>query len=209
MSVQSNTGTVNPTANAQQIVAMLGSGPFDNLSAYVQGGSTGSYLFRLFAIVDGVQVLVARANILASQAASLIAWQQDGGDSTIISAAGEAYILTVQSNSAGASDPVTVTLAGVDEFDTAPGEQAAESFTLAAGATGTIGPFQGFSQAIDVGVDQTLITSPITVSVLADCGPGSVQAVVKSVTLRAGMSRRDISTPQPGQTPDEGKAEPS
>lgn len=199
MAVTLNTGTVVPATGVETQVAAIAGGPFDNLSVYFQGGVGGGGgplgLF-LYASVNGVVTRVAQAQVMGTPNASIIEWSLPGGPlagpsetTNVVSAAGTAYSVTVQDLSQGVPPPgapargaVTVTLAGVNEFDNAADAELSFTGALAGGVTETLGPIAGWAQSLDVALSQQNLPL-VEVEVVADCGAGSVQATVTSVQM--------------------------
>lgn len=199
MAVTLNTGTVVPATGIETQVAAIAGGPFDNLSVYFQGGVGGGGgplgLF-LYATVNGVVTRVAQAQVMGTPNASIIEWSLPGGPlagpsetTNVVSAAGTAYSVTVQDLSQGVPPPgaaargaVTVTLAGVNEFDNAADAELSFTGALPGGTTETLGPIAGWAQSLDVALSQQNLPL-VQVQVVADCGAGSVQATVDSVQM--------------------------
>jgi hypothetical protein len=200
MAVLVGNGTVTPVIGTETIAATIAPGaPLDNISVYFVGGTGGSgpLLLRLYAEVGGFQTLVAQKQAVGSNLPSIIAWDTglgplaggggggSGGGNAVaqsnqIHAGGTNYTVTVtdlSSTPASLSSPrqpVTITIAGVDQFDTAGDAEFGTTFALAPGATGTLTVFPGYAQHMDVAIDQTNIPPFVTVTVTADCGGGSV-----------------------------------
>jgi hypothetical protein len=200
MAVTFNTGTVTPVAGAEQdVVAIAPGSPLDILTVYVEGGTGGAggpLEFALYATVGGFRTRVAQKKILGSDTPSIIDFDTGlgplsggsggAGQTEQIDAGGTAYTLTVidlsGSFATSPRNPVTATIAAVNKFDTVADQNFGMTFGLAGGATGTLPLFNGYAQFMDVAIDQTNLP-PVTVEVVADCGPGSVQAVVVSVNM--------------------------
>jgi hypothetical protein len=215
MAVLSNTGTQTPVIGSETTVATIAPGvPLDNISVYFVGGTGGGggpLLLRLYAEVGGFQTLVAIKQAVGSNLPSIIAWDtglgplaggggggRGGGNaeaqSNQIHAGGTNYTVTVEdlSNTPAPFSsprlPVTITVAGVDQFDTVADAEFGATFALAPGATGTLTVFPGFAQLMDVAIDQTNIPPFVTVKVTADCGGGSV---IGALVASAQMSGTD------------------
>jgi len=215
MAVLSNTGTQTPVIGSETTVATIAPGvPLDNISVYFVGGTGGGggpLLLRLYAEVGGFQTLVAIKQAVGSNLPSIIAWDtglgplaggggggRGGGNaeaqSNQIHAGGTNYTVTVEdlSNTPAPFSsprlPVTITVAGVDQFDTVADAEFGATFALAPGATGTLTVFPGFAQLMDVAIDQTNIPPSVTVKVTADCGGGSV---IGALVASAQMSGTD------------------
>ncbi len=203
MAVLSNTGTVTPVGNNETIVASIAPGtPLDNITVYVQGGQFGGggpLEFALYTTVGGFQTRVAQMQLMGSANGTIIDWPSGkgplsggsgvAGETDDFSAGGTAYTVTVIDLSAGFASqpraPVTVTIAGVNTFDTVADGNFGQLIALAPGQTGSLPTFNGYAQFMDVAIDQTNLP-PVTVTVTADCGivpVPSVQAVVASVLL--------------------------
>ena len=106
-----------------------------------------------------------------------------GGPSTDVEAVARPHAYGARHGSSFTPrDPVTVTLAGVNAFDTVATSNFGTSLTLAPGQEGFLLGLNGYSQKMDVAVDQTNLP-PVRVRVYANCGPGSVQAVVRNKAL--------------------------
>jgi hypothetical protein len=205
MAVLSNTGTATPVTGSETTVATIAPGTsLDNITVYVQGGTGGAgglLEYALYAEVGGFQTRVAQARTPGSDTATIIDWDTGigplagGGDGAaqteLIDAGGTNYTVTVIDLSTRFStsprNPVTVTIAGVDTFDTAADQDFGQLFTLAPGGVGVLSIFNGYAQLMDVAIDQTSLP-PVTVTVTADCGPAdpalpSVLAIVDSVNM--------------------------
>lgn len=205
MAVLSNTGApVVPLVGTEQTVATIAPGaPLDSVTVYVTGGTGGGgglLEFALYAEVGGFQTRVAQKQTPGSNTASIIDWDTgiaplDGGGGTraqneLIDAGGTNYTVTVIDLSTGfppAGSPprqaVTVTIAGVATFDTVADQNfGALLGPIAPGTTAFLSTFGGYAQFMDVAIDQTNLP-PVTVTLAADCGGGSVQAIVESVNL--------------------------
>ena len=205
MAVLSNTGApVVPLVGTEQTVATIAPGaPLDSVTVYVTGGTGGGgglLEFALYAEVGGFQTRVAQKQTPGSNTASIIDWDTgiaplDGGGGTraqneLIDAGGTNYTVTVIDLSTGfppAGSPprqaVTVTIAGVATFDTVADQNfGALLGPIAPGTTAFLSTFGGYAQFMDVAIDQTNLP-PVTVTLAADCGGGSVQAIVGSVNL--------------------------
>lgn len=193
MAVTSNTGTITPVVGTEQDVATISGGPFDNLTVYVvggTGGAGGALEFALYATVGGFRTRVAQKMIMGDNVPSIIDWDTGRGPLNLgsggkgqtenLDVGGTDYTVTVIDLSTGpgqARAAVTVTLAGVDTFDTVGGANFGAALTIAAGATASLTVFPGYAQSMDVAIDQTNLPS-VTVSVTADCGGGTVAATV-------------------------------
>ena len=193
MAVLSNTGTVTPVSGAETDVAAIAPGtPLDNVSVYVRGGVGRKLEYALYATVGGVRTRVAQAGIMGSNAASIIAWQTIGkgdGQTEQVDAGGTDYTVTVidQTGTPGVSPSVTVTIAGVDAFDTAADQDFSAPFVLGPGGSGALPTFNGYAQLMDVAINQARLP-PVLVTVEADCGAAdpvlpSVRAVVKEASM--------------------------
>lgn len=204
MAVLSNTGTVTPIGTELTVAFITppAPGPLDNISVYFVGGTgggNGQLELALYTTVGGIQTRVAQAKVQGSNTSSIIAWQTIGagaGQTELLDTGGTTYTVTVVDLSANVPSsprsPVTVTIAGVDTFDTAVDQNAGAVLTVLPGRTGTLPVFNGYAQFMDVAIDQTNLP-PVTVTVTADCGLAdpvlpSVQAIVKSVQ----MTGRDL-----------------
>jgi hypothetical protein len=191
-----NPAPILPVVNVETDVATITPGaPLDNISVYFVGGqgSPGPLRLRLYAVVGGFRTLVAQTQLMGTPIPSIIDFQTVGrGDSStdVVDPAGTAYIVTIQDLSATPGQPakgVTVTLAGVNTFDTAADQDfGALVGPLAPGASQTLPVFGGYAQLMDVAIDQSNLP-PVFVTISADCGPGSVQAVV----IETAMAGRD------------------
>ena len=215
MAVLVGNGTATPVIGSETTVATIAPGvPLDNISVYFVGGTGGGggpLLLRLYAEVGGFQTLVAIKQAVGSNLPSIIAWDtglgplaggggggRGGGNaeaqSNQIHAGGTNYTVTVEdlSNTPAPFSsprlPVTITVAGVDQFDTVADAEFGATFALAPGATGTLTVFPGFAQLMDVAIDQTNILPFVTVKVTADCGGGSV---IGALVASAQMSGTD------------------
>ena len=203
MTVLSNTGTVTPVGNSETVVASIAPGsPLDNITVYVQGGQFGGggpLEFALYTTVGGFQTRVAQMKIMGSAVGTIIDWPSGkgplsggsgaSGETEDFTAGGSIYTVTVIDLSGGFGSqpraPVTVTIAGVNTFDTAADGNFGQVFGLTPGQTGTLPTFNGYAQFMDVAIDQTNLP-PVTVTVTADCGiipVPSVQAVVASIQM--------------------------
>jgi hypothetical protein len=192
MAVTLNTGSALPISGNETSVATIVGGPFDTVSVYAIGGvggngNSGLIRYRLYALVGGFQTLVAQCSTLGSNTSQLLEWVDVdvlGGPSQDVEAGGTAYTLTVQDTGPSGTprDPVTVTLAGVNAFDTAPEADFGSSLTLLPGQEGFLPALAGYAQKMDVAVDQTRLP-PVRVRVYANCGPGSIQAIVRNKAI--------------------------
>jgi hypothetical protein len=204
MAVTSNTGAPTlPVVGAETDVAAIAPGtPLDNVTVYVIGGTGGGgglLEYALYATVGGFRTRVAQKAIVGSAIGSIIDFDTglgplsggagDRAQTEQVDAGGTTYTVTVidlSTTPAALSSPrtaVTVTIAGVDAFDTVPDQNFGATFVaLGPGATGTLTTFNGYAQLMDVAIDQTNLP-PVTVTVVADCGPGSVSATVISVNM--------------------------
>lgn len=210
MAVLSNTGTATPVVGAETVVATIApGGPLDNLTVYVVGGiggGGGPLEYALYAEVGGFQTRVAQKQIVGSNVATILDFDTGlgplaGGTAGVlgqteqVDAGGTNYTVTVIDLSSGflppgggARQPVTVTIAAVDSFDTVTDQNfGALLGPLAPGASASLTTMNGYAQLMDVAIDQTNL-SPVTVTVSADCGSAdpvlaSVQAPVVSVTM--------------------------
>lgn len=204
MPVTVGNGTVTPVVGTETDVAFIAPGtPLDNLSVYVVGGTGGGggpLEFALYATVGGFRTRVAQKMIRGDDTPSIIDWDTGlgplsggsggAGQTEQIDAGGTTYTVTVIDLSAGPAvprNPVSVTIAGVDSFDTALDANFGQVFSLAPGATGTLPVFPGYAQLMDVAIDQGNLP-PVTVTVAADCGPGSV---LDTVVVSVDMTGRD------------------
>lgn len=195
MAVTANTAVATPVVGAQTTCGTIAGGPFDNVSVYFSGGTgggNGPIALNLFATVNGILTLVATALMQGNPGATLVEFQlvkTGEGDNFFVNAGGSAYTVTIQDMSSTPPVngqprlPVTITIAGVDTFDTAPDAQQGVSLTAAPGVTVALTTLAGYAQEMDVAIDQTNIPPSVTVQVLADCGVGSVQAIVASVVM--------------------------
>jgi len=197
MAVFSSTGTITPVIGVETDVVTIAPGnPLDNLTVYFQGGQFGAggpIGLALYAVVGGFRTRVAQADQQGSAQGVIVEFQSIGrGDSETeeVDAGGTSYIITaidkstvVPSPAIPVRQPITVTLAGVDTFDTVADANFGQTFgPLAPGAVGTLPILGGYAQLMDVAIDQTNLPG-VFVSVAADCGPGSVQAVVQGTTM--------------------------
>jgi hypothetical protein len=195
MAVLSNTGTVTPVVGVETDVAAIVPGaPLDTISVYVEGGlfGAGGFLeYALYATVGGFRTRVAQAQIVGSATPSLIAWQTVGrgdGQTEDVFAGGTTYTVTVIDLSTQLTplalprQPVTVTIAGVNDFDTAADQNFGALLVVNPAVQAFLTTFTGYNQLMDVAIDQTNLPS-VTVIVSADNGPGSVQAEVATVTM--------------------------
>jgi hypothetical protein len=200
MAVLSSTATITPVIGTETQVATIAPGnPLDNITVYFQGGTGGgggSIGLALYAVVGGFNTRVAQAQVQGSTVASIVEWQTIGSGSSEtenFDAAGTSYIVTAIDLSNGlpapgspARGPITITLAGVDFFDTQADANAGQTFSaLTPGSTGTLSTFNGYAQLMDVALDQTNLPG-VTVAVAADCGAGTVQATVIQTTSLIG-----------------------
>jgi hypothetical protein len=203
MAVTSNTGAATPVTGAEtDVVAIAPGAPLDNITVYVIGGTGGGgglLEFALYATVGGFRTRVAQKPIVGSASASIIDFDTglgplsggagDRAQTEQVDAGGTTYTVTVIDLStapAPVNNPrtaVTATIAGVDSFDTVADQNFGTTFVaLGPTATGTLTTFNGFAQLMDVAIDQTNLP-PVTVTVTADCGPGSVLATVVSAQM--------------------------
>jgi hypothetical protein len=226
MAVLSSTGTVTPViASETTVTSILPGLPLDNISVYFVGGTGGGggpLLLRLYAEVGGFQTLVALKQVVGSNLSSIIAWDTGlgplaggggggpgGGNAAAqenqIHAGGTAYIVTIEDLSSTPApsprQPVTITVAGVNQFDTAADMDFGALFALAPGGSASLPVFGGYAQLMDVAIDQSNIPPFFTVTVIADCGPGSVLgALVASAQMSGtdtgiGALFRDLKLP--------------
>jgi len=184
MAVTFNTGTATPIIGVETTVVSIAPGtPLDNLSVYFvggQGGGGGALELALYATVGGTLTRVAQARVMGTSDPSLIEWQSIGrgaGESEQVDAGGTAYTITILDLSGQIPTPprgpVTITIAGVDQYDTAPDANFSAVLAIAPAATASLPVFAGYAQLMDVAIDQTRLP-PVTVSITADCGIGSV-----------------------------------
>ena len=166
----------------------ISGGPLENLSVYVQGGigSPSPLQYRLYATVGGFVTLVAQSQVQGSNVGTLLEWQNvstGAANSLVIDAAGTTYTVTVQDLVPKLPrSPVLVTIAGVNTFDTAPDGNFGTVANATPGQEVFLPSFTGYAQLIDVAIDQRNLP-PVLVTVYANCGAGSVQAVVDKVQL--------------------------
>ncbi|HYX20197.1 MAG TPA: hypothetical protein VFA98_05075 [Thermoanaerobaculia bacterium] len=197
MAVLSSTATTTPIIGQETDVVSIAPGtPLDNITVYFKGGrfgGGGAIGLALYAVVGGFRTRVAQADVQGDGNGSIVEFQTIGrGDSETeeVDAGGTTYVVTCidKSNVAPSPavpirEPITVTLAGVDEFDTAADQNFGSAYgPLGPGASFTLPTMNGFAQLMDVAIDQTFLPG-VTVSVVADCGPGSVAAVATSAQL--------------------------
>jgi hypothetical protein len=204
MAVVSNTASVTPQVGVQLACGIIAGGPFDNVSVYFTGGLGGSgpIALRLHALVNGLRTLIATKNMQGTSQPTLVDFElvetNDETESVLVNAGGASYVVTVQDLSTGnpantpPRQPVTITVAGVDEFDTAPDAQQGAALAAAPGGPGTLPVIAGYAQQMDVAIDQANLPA-VTVQVLADCGPGSVRAVVAQAPMQ-GKSANGIAS---------------
>jgi hypothetical protein len=193
MAVTPNTATATPVVGVPTQCGTIAGGPFDNVSVYFQGGlggGGGPILLNLFAEVNGIQTLIATAMQQGNAAGTLVEWQltkTGDGDNFFVNAGGSAYTVTIQDLStlfsSNPRQPVTITIAGVDSFDTVADSQQGAALAASPGGVAALPVIGGYAQEMDVAIDQTNLPSVITVQVLADCGGGSVQAIVATANL--------------------------
>lgn len=206
MAVTVNNGTQTPIVGTETTIATIAGGPFDLLSVYFIGGTGGSggpIGVNLYATVNAIPTLIGSAQVMGSATGSLVEFADlrtgatgttslspGAGSTFLVDAAGSTYTVKVVDLSTAPLPPggtarqsCSVTLAGVNAADTAAATpQGAAFVALAAGATSTLTVFPGFQEQIDVAAG-TSTAVPVTVSVTADCGPGSVSVVVASRTF--------------------------
>lgn len=199
MGVLSNTGTLVPVVNAEQQIAVIAGGPFDNISVYFQGGqfgAGGALQLNLYATVSGVLTRVAQAQVMGSRDGTLVEWLLPGGPdqgppetTNVVSAAGTAYSVTIEDLSAALPPPgspprgaATVTLAAVNQFDNAADAVASFTGALAANSIQALATLAGWAQSLDVALSQQDLPL-VEVTVSADCGVGSVAADVANVKM--------------------------
>jgi hypothetical protein len=77
---------------------------------------------------------------------------------------------------------VSVTIAGVDVAGASASQNFSAALTVLPAGTGFLSTFTGWLPLMDVGIDQTNLPS-VTVTVAADCGATSPQAIVKTVNM--------------------------
>jgi hypothetical protein len=177
------------------VVTIAPGNPLDNISVYFQGGQFGGggpIGLALYAVVGGFRTRVAQAQQQGTLNGVLVEFQSIGAgssESEEVDAGGTSYVITaidlstiVPSPAVPARQPVTVTLAGVNTFDTAPDANFGGVIPLPVGGSGSLPVFAGYAQFMDVAIDQTNLPGA-TVTVTADCGPNTVQAIVKQATL--------------------------
>lgn len=193
MAVISNTGTVTPVIAAEtDVVAIAPGSPLDNITVYFVGGRFGGggpLELALYATVGGFRTRVAQAKVMGSLVSSIVAWQTIGkgdGQTELVDAGGTDYTVTVidLSGQIGTTprEPVTITIAGVNEFDTVPDQNFGAALVVPAGTTQFLPTFDGYAQLMGVAIDQTNLPL-VFVSISADCGPGSVLAEVVGVEM--------------------------
>jgi hypothetical protein len=203
MAVVFNTASVTPQPGVQLACGIIAGGPFDVVSVYFAGGLGGSgpIALRLYALVNGLRTLIATKNMQGTSQPTLVDFElvetNAETESAIVNAGGASYIVTVQDMATGQSNgqprqPVTVTIAGVNEFDTAANAQQGAPLTVAPGNAGVLPLLPGYAQQMDVAIDQQILP-PVTVQVFADCGPGSVRALVASAPMQ-GKSANGIAS---------------
>lgn len=203
MAVVFNTASVTPQPGVQLACGIIAGGPFDVVSVYFAGGLGGSgpIALRLYALVNGLRTLIATKNMQGTSQPTLVDFElvetNAETESAIVNAGGASYIVTVQDMATGQSNgqprqPVTVTIAGVNEFDTAANAQQGAALTVAPGNAGVLPLLPGYAQQMDVAIDQQILP-PVTVQVFADCGPGSVRALVASAPMQ-GKSANGIAS---------------
>lgn len=194
MPVTNNTGTVLPVTGVETVVATIAGGPFDKVSVFFQGGRFGGggpLGLRLYATVGGLLTRIAERRLMGDIDSSIVDWQtpnSGASETEEVNAGGTNYTVTVIDLSNGLPPPgtapreaVTCTIAGVNEFDTAPSANQSALLTLAPGAIGLLPIFAGFAQQMDVAIGQSNLP-PVTVRVLASNGAGSVIAPVDSAS---------------------------
>jgi hypothetical protein len=189
-------GSITPTS-LETAVCNISGGPLENLSVYVKGGvgGTGLLQYRLYATLGGFLTLVAQSQVQGSNTGTILEWQNVASgvpDAPVIDAAGTTYTVTVQEIALSGSfaappstlprSPVLVTIAGVNTFDTAPDGNFGSTVTATPGQEVFLPSFTGYSQLIDVAIDQRNLP-PVLVTVYANCGAGSVQAAVAKAPL--------------------------
>ncbi len=205
MPVTPNTGTVVPVTGIETPVATIAGGPFDKVSVYFQGGQFGGggpLGLALYATVNGFQTRVAQTQVMGSPTASVVRWQVPNdlgplaGDSATddeqynVDAGGTNYTVTVIDLSNGLPPPgtaprqaVTMTIAGVNTFDTAPNLNRGAVFALSPAVPVGVLPFlAGYAQQMDVAVGQSQLPQ-VTIKVTANNGPGSLTAIIAEATL--------------------------
>jgi hypothetical protein len=199
MPVTSNTGTVTPVLGGEITIATIGGGPFDVVSAFAIGGGTpdgfGQLIYRLYSIVGGLSSLVAESTIVGGGASSILQWQipgSGGAASQFVRAGGTSYTLTVTAVpgvgqtlefATQPRSPATATVAGDDENDAAAPATISPVLVVPPYSIASSPNVAGFAQSMDVSVDQTGLPQTTIITIFANNGPGSVEAVVQSVTL--------------------------
>jgi hypothetical protein len=195
MPVTSNTGTQTPVIGVETIIATIAGGPFDKVSVYFRGGLNGGggpIGLALYATVGAFMTRIAETQVMGTANPSIIEWPTPNQNNTTtddVNAGGTNYTVTVIDLSNAPPPPTvpprgpcTVTVAGVNEFDSAANTSEGATLTIAAGATSALTIIPGYCQQLDVSIDQTNLP-PVTVQVLADCGGGSVVAPVPQGTV--------------------------
>jgi hypothetical protein len=199
MPVTSITATVAPFNAVEVPVATLAGGPFDNVAVFQQGGDSidgqGQLLYKLYALVGTLQSLIATSQVLGSPKATILQWQSPGSgasETQAVEAGGTSYIFTVtalpplntgSSQPALPRNPVVVTIAGVNELDVVGDTNISPVLVVPSFTEVSSVNVSGFSQLMDVAVNQANLPQQVTVTVYANNGVGSVEAVVSSVTL--------------------------
>lgn len=220
MAVLVGNGTATPVVGIETTVATIAPGaPLDNLSIYFVGGTGGGgglLELALYATVGGFQTRVGQKKVVGTNTPSLIAWDtgagpfsggsggsgSQGGSSgqeEIFNAGGTAYTVTVidLSNVPAPAfmprQPVSVTIAGVNQFDTVVDQNAGALLgPIVPTGSASLAVFNGYAQFMDVAVDQSALPK-VTISVTADCGVGSVLGtIVDEITMMG--SDTDIAT---------------
>src|SRR5208337_2121511 len=192
MAVTSNTGTTTPLVGGEVAVATIAGGPYDSVTAYVQGGDSvdglGQNLYRLYALVGTTTTLLAETQVLGGPKATILQWQvprTGAGDSQFVQAGGTSYIVKVLAlpTSPLVRNPVLVTLAGVDQFDTVADTNISPTLVVGSFSEVSSANVGGYAQLMDVSVDQTGLPQSTTITIYANNGPGSVEAIVAQLGL--------------------------
>jgi hypothetical protein len=192
MAVTSNTGTVVPVVGGEIAVTTITGGPYDNVTAYVKGGDSadglGQLAYRLYSLVGSLTTLLAETQVLGGQKASILQWQTPGsgsGTSQFVEAGGTSYIVTVTAlpTSPLPRSPVTATLAGDDVFDTVADTNISPTLVVPSFSEISSANVNGYCQFMDVSVNQTGLPQSTTITIYANNGGGSVEAIVDQLAL--------------------------